>query len=196
MSLKETLLRFTGDKHFLEHPTKAQVFSHKAREKFIHNDNIILTLTGKTYKELMKITPDLFSVTESRLFDFIDLEIFTIPSSMTEVAFDPNKFILKSSDQKTFEEQLDFMKKNKNTYSHCTPTILSFPDYLEVLTQYYQLTGKHLLQTGARLRTISLFSDPQNWTLTINKKCIVSDFYWNSIPLKSLFIAPVLVPKK
>lgn len=171
-------------------------FSQKEIKKLKREGNKIVKLTGKTYEELAKDSPQLFSTSEARWLYLMDPKVFTIPSLLIHVAFNPHRFILEESDRKTFAEQSQLMRDSQPRSLKKIPlSILGLPEYLEIISQYFRNTGTYLLNDGTKIRTSTQIGEYNQCNISINDYKINPDLNYGNIPWKNLFIAPVYIPK-
>lgn len=172
-------------------------FSQKEGTRLEKEGNMIITLTGKTYKELMEASPDRFPINQTQWLYLMSKEIFDTPSLITELAFNPDNFILEESNQKTLAAQLCFMKDQKShTLGKIPLSVLGFPEYMEIMSQYLSVTEKYLISHGREIRTTSQIGDYTNCNIAVHYDTIHPSLSYNCIPWKNLFIAPVYVPKE
>ncbi|MCL4353043.1 hypothetical protein M1615_01060 [Patescibacteria group bacterium] len=163
MSYLETKPRITGKKPkdtqtsaVSEAPGETRRFSESAREYLLSEGYLIYELTGQSIEDLRKKE----SLEINQHLDLSVANFEKLSSMRSEVAINPNNFLMQVSNNKTLPEQeimiKAFSEKLKTEVRDVEAVMGQVPDYAELWFKYKRETGGCLLgQRFGRTKTPS-----------------------------------------
>lgn len=121
-------------------------FSPEARQVLEKEKYLIYTLTGQSIKTLWEAGRKIWLEWEPHEDH---PEVGVLISRLTEVAINPNKFVLPNSEHKTLEKQEIMVEKYNQKLARKIPDVKAIiseaPDYIELVFLHLEVSGDPLL---------------------------------------------------